>query len=63
MHEDYASRQTAWTKSPDRSFGSNQVDFGGITAPASAMAIISPTVTGYIENATASRPSATRSWS
>src|SRR5574344_1158495 len=36
-----------------QSFGSNQVDFGGITAPASAMSIISPTVTGYIENATA----------
>ena len=31
-----------------------------MTAPASAMSIISPTVTGYMENATAARPSATR---
>ena len=33
-----------WTKSPLLSFGSNQVDFGGMIAPASAMDIISSTV-------------------
>jgi len=30
-----AGRQTSWTKSPLRSFGSNHVDFGGMISPAS----------------------------
>ena len=38
---------------PSRSFGSNQVDFGGMMPPASAMRIRSSTVTGNSENATA----------
>lgn len=34
------------TKSPDRSFGSNQVDFGGMISPASAIAISSAMLVG-----------------
>ena len=33
-------------------FGSNQVDFGGIVSPLSAIAIISSIVVGYIEKLT-----------
>ncbi len=39
-------------KSPLRSFGSNQVDFGGITSPASAIANKSSIDVGYKANAT-----------
>lgn len=35
-----------WIKMPLRSFGSNQVDFGGIMLPASAMSIKSSRVVG-----------------
>lgn len=42
-----------WIKSPLLNFGSNQVDFGGITLPASAIAIKSSMVVGHIEKATA----------
>ena len=41
-------------KSPLLSFGSNQVDFGGISMPASATANSSAMDVGYMENATAS---------
>ena len=45
-----------WMSSPSRSFGSNQVLFGGMIAPASDTAIRSATLTGNIENATAALP-------
>ena len=38
--------QKRWTKRPERSFGSNQVDFGGIVAPASAIAMTSEICVG-----------------
>ncbi len=47
------------TSSPSLSFGSNQVDFGGMMPPASEIAIRSSTVTGNIENATAALPEST----
>jgi hypothetical protein len=34
------------TSSPDRTLGSNHVDFGGMTAPASAIAMSSQTEVG-----------------
>ena len=41
-----ATGQIKCTSSPSRSFGSNQVDLGGMIAPASAIAISSPMSTG-----------------
>src|SRR6056297_3895718 len=49
------------TKSPLLSFGSNHVDFGGITIPASAIESRSSMVVGYIEKAIAMSVSARRS--
>jgi hypothetical protein len=44
--------QKVCVKRPERSLGSNQVLFGGMIWPASAMSISWPIVTGYSENAT-----------
>src|SRR5450759_4061757 len=52
--------QNRCTKRPERSFGSNHVDFGGIVAPASAIAMTSARDVGNIENATAPHPERTR---
>ena len=49
--EDNQSR--VWTTRPERSFGSNQVDLGGMMPPASAISITVSTFTGCIEKATA----------
>ncbi len=49
-------QSSVWTTRPERSFGSNQVDFGGMIPPASAISITVPTPTGCIENATAYPP-------
>ena len=38
--------QNVWMNNPDRSFGSNQVLFGGMICPASAMSINCANVTG-----------------
>ena len=40
------SRSGSWKKNPERGFGSNHVDFGGITAPASATATSSSMLVG-----------------
>src|SRR6266498_4031474 len=45
-----------WQNIPSRSFGSNQVLFGGIMPPASAIAIRSSMLVGNIENAHAYSP-------
>ena len=45
--------QITWRSRPSRSFGSNQVDLGGMMAFASDTAIRSATDTGYREKATA----------
>ena len=50
-----------WINKPLLSLGSNQVDLGGMMAPASAMSIRSSMVVGCMENATAILPSSTRS--
>ncbi len=44
---------------PERSLGSNHVDFGGITIPLSDTSISSSIETGYIEKATAKLPPST----
>ena len=48
------------TNKPLRSFGSNQVDFGGITLFSSAICISSATEVGNIANASAISPLSTR---
>jgi len=49
-----------WTTSPERSFGSNQVDFGGMTPSASAIASTVSTATGCMATARAYSPESTR---
>ena len=39
-------QSNVWITMPSRSFGSNQVDFGGMMSPASATAINSPIEVG-----------------
>ena len=48
-----------WMTSPERSFGSNQVDFGGMTPSASAIASTVSTRTGCIAIARAYSPEST----
>ena len=55
------SHESLCTNMPLRSFGSNQVDFGGIVSPASAIAITSSIRVGYSENATFIPPATSRS--
>ena len=51
---DQARNQSSkWLTMPSASFGSNQVDFGGMIAPASATAMRSLICVGYSANATA----------
>ena len=40
------NRSGSWMNNPDRGFGSNHVDFGGITCPASATATSSSMLVG-----------------
>src|SRR5215510_2153106 len=51
--EPEAQRHIRCDNNPSRSFGSNQVDLGGMIPPASEIVIRSSTLTGYIEKATA----------
>ena len=45
------SQSSLWMNMPERSFGSNQVDFGGISRPASATEMRSSMEVGYMEKA------------
>ena len=47
-------RSNSWINNPLLSFGSNHVDFGGISLPASATVSSSSMEVGYMANATAS---------
>src|SRR5665213_3887998 len=53
---DVATTQIRWQNIPSRSFGSNQVLFGGMISSASAMVIKSSMLVGNIENAQAFSP-------
>ena len=59
----YDSYSKVWITRPERSLGSNQVVFGGMMLPLSAISIICFIETGYIAKATAISPLSTRRFS